>query len=139
MSDLRNIDLGELSKASNPFHVNVCEFDFNRIQGAYPQMIVTDMLSSFNHQTNEYITKQLITLNIDKDVLIKQTQELNRLNSHIQELCNKARADERAKTIEEFATKMCESIDQDNAIGWRTSKDDVIALKVAMLEQNCTE
>lgn len=112
MSDLRNIPLDEISKASNPFHVEVCSFDTGRIIDAYPSLIIDNVFSSFNHQTNEYIVKQLVALNIDKDVLIKQTEELRRLNSKVQEMCDKAyeqgRVDERAKAIDEYNVKIKE-------------------------------
>ena len=88
MADLRklNISAEELSKAINPFHINVCDIDRDRIIEAYPSLVVENIMSEFNFQTNKYIAKQLIAFNIDKDVLIKQTQEIQRLNNKIAEV-----------------------------------------------------
>ena len=88
MADLRklNISAEELSKAINPFHINVCDIDRDRIIEAYPSLVVENIMSEFNVQTNKYIAKQLIAFNIDKDVLIKQTQEIQRLNNKITEV-----------------------------------------------------
>ena len=88
MADLRklNISAEELSKATNPFHINVCDIDRDRIIEAYPSLVVENIMSEFNVQTNKYIAKQLIAFNIDKDVLIKQTQEIQRLNNKIAEV-----------------------------------------------------
>lgn len=88
MADLRmlNISTEELSKATNPFHVDIKDIDLMRIDEAYPQLLVQEVMSEFNQQTNEYVVKQLVSLNIDKDVLLKQTQEIQRLNYKIAEL-----------------------------------------------------
>lgn len=88
MADLRklNISTEELSKATNPFHVEIKDTDLMRIDEAYPQLLVQEVMSEFNQQTNEYVAKQLVSLNIDKDVLLKQTQEIQRLNYKIAEL-----------------------------------------------------
>lgn len=119
MADLRklNISAEELSKAINPFHINVCEIDTDRLIEAYPSLVIENMISEFNIQTNKYIAKQLIAFNIDKDVLIKQTQEIQRLNNKIaevQEYVEKAYN----KAIDDFVNKINES----NQGHWRPTR-----------------
>lgn len=59
----------------------------DRIEGAYPTLVMTDMtdriIKDMQKQTETYIIEQLMTLDIDKDVLIKQTQEIQRLNAEL--------------------------------------------------------
>lgn len=90
MADLRKliIPTEELNKATNPFHIEIKDVDLMKIDEAYPQLLIQEVMSEFNQQTNEYVVKQLVSLNIDKDVLLKQTQEIQRLNNKIEELQN---------------------------------------------------
>ena len=107
MADLRklNISAEELSKAINPFHINVCDIDRDRIIEAYPSLVVENIMSEFNVQTNKYIAKQLIAFNIDKDVLIKQTQEIQRLNNKITEVQESVKQ-AYDKAIDDFVEKI---------------------------------
>ena len=119
MADLRklNISTEELSKATNLFHVDIKDTDLMRIDEAYPQLLVQEVMSEFNQQTNEYVAKQLVSLNIDKDVLLKQTQEIQRLNNKIAEVQEYV---EQAynKAIDDFVNKINES----NQGHWRPTR-----------------
>lgn len=56
------------------------------IEGAYPKIIfsaVDEMAKNISEQTNQYIVKQLVSLEIDPDVLTKQTMEIQRLNDEL--------------------------------------------------------
>lgn len=112
MSSLRipPIDADKLAKATSPFHVNVSNYDRDRIIEAYPSLLVQEVMSEFNEQTNEYIAKELVRLDIDKDVLIKQTQEIRRLNTDMQKVCDRAYQQGRADAIEEIYKKADEKI-----------------------------
>ena len=123
MVDLRklNISTEELSKAINPFHINVCEIDRDRLIEAYPSLVVENMMSEFNQQTNKYIAKQLIAFDIDKDVLIKQTQEIQRLNNKIanmKDMTRKMLKEAYNKAIDDFVNKINES----NQGHWRPTR-----------------
>ena len=112
MADLRklNISTEELSKATNPFHVDIKDTDLMRIDEAYPQLLVQEVMSEFNQQTNEYVAKQLVSLNIDKDVLLKQTQEIQRLNNKIanmKDMTQKMLKEEYNKAIDDYMNKLC--------------------------------
>lgn len=92
MEDFKTVSDENLKKATSPYHIDASEFDSEKISGAYPQMIIGDMVSRFNESTNQYITEQLVALNIDKDVLEKQMLEINRLNEQVTKLTNRCRA-----------------------------------------------
>lgn len=56
------------------------------IEGAYPKIIfstVDEMAKDISEQTNQYIVKQLVSLDIDPDVLTKQTMEIQRLHDEL--------------------------------------------------------
>lgn len=59
-----------------------------RYDGAYPELNVMEstvqkVVDEVNKQKEEYIVNQLISLNIDPDVLMKQTLEIERLNKEL--------------------------------------------------------
>lgn len=83
---MNDTDTKKLSKLTNPFHIEIKDDDLMRIDEAYPQLQTQEVMSEFNQQTGEYICKLLVSLDIDKDVLIKQTQEIQRLNNKIDKL-----------------------------------------------------
>ena len=63
--------------------------DTERISGAYPTLNIADIgveeiVHDIHTQTEEYITSQLISLEIDKDVLAKQAMEIQRLNRELE-------------------------------------------------------
>lgn len=135
MADLRklNISTEELSKATNLFHVDIKDTDLMRIDEAYPQLLVQEVMSEFNQQTNEYVAKQLVSLNIDKDVLLKQTQEIQRLNNKIanmKDMTQKMLKEQYCKAIDDLlenANEMAIEVDT----GTYTMK----AIGIGLLEQ----
>lgn len=73
--------------------------DRDKVIDAYPELVTTEIVSEFNQETNEYVVKQLASLNIDRDVLAKQAEEIQRLRN----LCKKAYEQGKADAIDEFA------------------------------------
>ena len=128
MEDLRklNISAEELSKAINPFHINVCEIDRDRLIEAYPSLVVENMMSEFNQQTNKYIAKQLIAFDIDKDVLIKQTQEIQRLNNKIAEVQENVKQ-AYDKAIDDFVEKAIKIVYESNNRDRNPQPRDMVA------------
>lgn len=74
--------------------------------GAYPKMMIEEIASEISKDTNEYIVKQLVSLEIDPDVLKKQAMEIQRLNAELDKMYQKGRAD----AIDEFREKVYEKI-----------------------------
>lgn len=74
------MDTRPFEEAAERFMI-AAEFNEEAIAGAYPQLIVDQVYNEFNAQKLKYIEKQLIHLDIDPDVLAKQTLEIERLKS----------------------------------------------------------
>ena len=53
----------------------------DRIEGAYPTLEIGR--DTGRYEMEKYCNDTLVRLNIDKDVLIKQTQEIQRLNAEL--------------------------------------------------------
>lgn len=139
MADLRklNISTEELSKATNLFHVDIKDTDLMRIDEAYPQLLVQEVMSEFNQQTNEYVAKQLVSLNIDKDVLLKQTQEIQRLNNKIanmKDMTQKMLKEQYCKAIDDFVEYVWETTSSSD-IEWITRDYELYDLLQKKAEQ----
>lgn len=74
--------------------------DRDKVIEAYPTMMINEIMSEFNYQTNQYIEKHLMELNIDKDVLIQQSKEISRLRGIAEAAYQQGRADAIVEFVE---------------------------------------
>lgn len=90
------------------------------IEGAYPKMIVSDIAVEINKDISQYIVKQLVSLDIDPNVLTKQAMEIQRLNSELDKMYQKGRED----AIEEYTNKLRKRIERNKIIAERFADND---------------